>query len=231
MKKSRAPGSTKQERMHIHKHTVDLTKKKENVLVPLPAWYTCWSGTCCTLCSSVCAGRRRFLKTSRRGNCWCSTWNIRTYQIILSSTKGATEGETCTMAAFITYIYLLNYYQAVNDLTNICPRILCLSWVLETSGAKEAFFSLLSLARTFNLWLWKAAEVSLSPDHLFTKEDKERYLVYVRTSWSHLLKYSYRAPNVPFLNCCFTHTEYLRKCGTLLHSLSGKKMSSISLLL
>lgn len=28
MKKSRAPGSTKQERMHIHKHTVDLTKKR-----------------------------------------------------------------------------------------------------------------------------------------------------------------------------------------------------------
>lgn len=143
VKKSRAPGSTKQERMHIHKHTIDLTKKREeNILVPLPALYTCWSRTRCTLCSSVCAGRQRFLKTSRRGNCWCSTWNIRTYQIILSSTKGATEGETCTMAAFITYIYSLKYHQAVNHLLDFCPCILCLGWVLEISGAKEAFFAL-----------------------------------------------------------------------------------------
>lgn len=227
--------------MHIHKHTVDLTKKrKKTVLVPLPALYTCWSRTRCTLRSSVCAGRQRFLKTSRRGNCWCSTWNIRTYQIILSSTKGATEGETCTMAAFITYIYSLKYHQAVNDPLKFCPCILCLSWGyitnlswdLETSGAKEAFSSLFPWLGLLIYDFEGQQKCPLVPTISSPKRIKNGIsLVYVRTSWSHLLKYSYRAPNVPFLNCCFTHTEYLRKCRTLPHSLSGKKMSSISLLL
>lgn len=123
MKKSRAPGSTKQERMHIRKHTVDLTKKKKakSVLVPLPALYTCWSRTRCTLCSSVCAGRQCFLKTSRRGNCWCSTWNIRTNQIILSSTKGATEGETCTMNALYYLSLLIKILQSCERSIKFLP--------------------------------------------------------------------------------------------------------------
>lgn len=200
--------------------------------MPLPALYTCWSRTRCTLRSSVCAGRQRFLRTSRRGNCWCSTWNIRTYQIILSSTKGATEGETSTMTAFITYIYSLKYHQAVNDLINFCQCNLCLNWVLEISGAKEAFFPLFPWLGLLIYDFEGQQNCPLVPTISSPKRIKNGVsLIYVRMSWSHLLKHSYRAPNVPFLNCCFTHTEYLRKCRTLLHSLSGKKMSSVALLL
>lgn len=76
--------------MHIHKHTVDLT---QNTLMFLPALYACCCWTRCNLCSSACAGKQAFLKTSWGGNCWywCNTWNTRTNQVILSSTKGTTE--------------------------------------------------------------------------------------------------------------------------------------------
>lgn len=174
VKKSRAPRSTKQERMHIHKHTVDLTKKKEqNVLVPLPALYACWSRTRCTLCSSVCAGRQRFLRTSRRGNCWCSTWNIRTYQIILSSTKGATEGETCTMTAIYYFYFLIKISPSCERTIKFLPIYSVPQLNLGNFWCKTKIFSTVSLARTFNLWFWRAAEVSLSPNHFFTKQDRK----------------------------------------------------------
>jgi len=144
VKKSRAPESTKQERMHIHKHTVDLTKNKEkrSVLVPLPALYTSWSRTRCTLCSSVCAGRQCFLKTSRRGNCWCSTWNIRTNQIILSSTKGATEGETCTNDAFVLLIFAHKISQSCEWSIKFLPVYSVSQLSLRNCWAEDAFSSL-----------------------------------------------------------------------------------------
>lgn len=115
MRKSRAPQSSKQKRMHIHKHTVDLSTK---CICDLPALCACWGRTRCNLCSSACAGKQAFLKPSCRGNCWCwcGAWNTRTNQIILSSTKGATKqkshiyiGCVCMCILELMSIHYTNY--------------------------------------------------------------------------------------------------------------------------
>lgn len=66
-KKIQSPHSSTQQRMHVHKHTVDLNT---DCLRDSPALCAC-GGPRGNLCSSACAGEQAFLKPSCRGNCWC----------------------------------------------------------------------------------------------------------------------------------------------------------------
>lgn len=121
---------------------------------------------------------------------------------------------------------LIKTSQSCEGSIKFLPMYSVAQFSLGKFWGKRSIFFIISLTRTFNLWLQKAAEMSLSPDHCSTKRES--------TEWNltGLCKAVLITPTVfPFLNCCFPHTEYLRKCRIILHSLPEKKMSSISLLL
>lgn len=175
MKKSRAPGSTKQERMHIHKHTVDLTKRKKEM---------CWCHYLLCTPAEVEPVVLFVVVLALAGSVF---WRP-AEEVTVDAVLGTLEliKSSCLLPKeplkerHVQWMHLY-YLSLLIQITQSCewsikfPPMYSVSQLsLRKFWGKRSILFTISLTRTFNLRLQRAAEVSLSPDHFSTRKgDKE----------------------------------------------------------